>query len=255
MQRLCDGRRGFRQSEGALVEYEKHFESMDDIVEIDPDRPSIISAFGRKGSGKSTWISALYDSYPYDKLAIDVNGDIDTGATPAILISDPLPDYFPVFSDAEPKNLHYIASQKSPTYREDLNQAISMALFPQDKKVLVNLDEIGEFCTGNYSGPNLRLLLMQSRHYRVTALLAGPRPMDIDPLIIGQSDMIAIYEMPNPADQKRVADIIGYPAARFTEAMNEIKRLGPYYHLLFVGGDMSKTGRAELAICDPIELD
>jgi len=237
------------------MEYEKHFESMDDIVELYPARPSIISAFGKKGSGKSTWISALYDSWPYDKIAIDVNGDIDTGSAPAILISDPLPDYFPLFSDKEPKNLHYKADPGSPTYREDLDHALSLVLFPQDKRVLVNLDEIGEFTTGNATGPNLRRLLMQSRHYNASALLAGPRPMDIDPLIIGQSDLIAVYDLPNPADQERIAKIIGYPPARFREAVLEMRSLGPHHYILYTTAALSKTGRAELAICDPIELD
>jgi len=236
------------------MDYNGHFGSMEEIVEIDPDASSVISTFGSKGSGKSTWLRSFYGSWPYDKIAIDVNGDIDPGPD-AIEIHDPLPDYFPDFGDGEPKNLHYRADPGSPTYREDLDHAISMALFPQNKKVLAFMDEIGEFTTGNQTDPNLRRLLMQSRHYHTSALIAGPRPMDIDPLIIGQSDLIAIYDLPNEDDQARIAKTIGYPVRRFNEAMVEMQALGPYYHLLYVKAALSKSGRKVLAICDPIELD
>jgi len=227
---------------------------MGDLVEVNPSESSIICAFGRKGSGKTTWLRSFWDSWPFDKIAIDVNGDLEPGPD-AIEIYEPLGDYFPTFSDDWPKNLHFKADPGSPTYRESLDQALMLATFPQDKKVLAFMDEIGEFTTGNQTDPNLRRILMQSRHYNVSALIAGPRPMDIDTLIIGQADLIAIYDLPNLDDQARIAKTIGYPVGRFSEAITEMRALGPYYHLLWVTPGLSKSGSPTLAICNPIELD
>ena len=50
-------------------------ESEVQLPTFDPMKPMIVSAWGRKGSGKSTFNRRLFRSYPFDKLAIDVNGD------------------------------------------------------------------------------------------------------------------------------------------------------------------------------------
>jgi hypothetical protein len=46
---------------------------------LDHTRPLFICAFGKKGSGKSAFNREIYRSWPYDKLAIDVNGHAEPG--------------------------------------------------------------------------------------------------------------------------------------------------------------------------------
>lgn len=236
------------------MDYEKHFDSFNDFIELDPHRPTIISAFGKKGSGKSTWERSIYRSFPFDKVALDVTGDIDPGDD-AVEIYDPLPDSFPLDPNGEPRNLHYRADPGSPTYREDLDHAVSLALFPKEQNTLGWFDEVGELTSGNRTGPSMRRLLMQSRHYHSSALFAGPRPMDVDKLIISQADVLVIYDLPDPDDQAKIAKIIAYPVQRFAEAIAEIRALGSYYHIVYGSNEVTKSGRAEIAICDPIELD
>ena len=236
------------------IEYSEHFENFGDLVELDPLTPLLIACFGKKGSGKSTWSRSLYQNWPLDKLAIDVNGDFGPGDD-AQEIFDPLPSMFPEDPEGNPRNLHYRADPGSPNYRENLDRAIGLGLFPKENPTLLALDEIGEFTSGSSTSPRLRRLLMQSRHYRLTAVMAGPRPMDIDPLVIAQSDLIVIYDLPNPADQKRVADIIGFPLSRFSEAVDQMREEGPHHHLVFAAGKVSKNGKPTLALCDPIDLD
>lgn len=212
------------------------------LPEFDWTKPMIVSAWGRKGSGKSVFNRNLYDSWPGDKLCIDVNGNADPGpdARPVDRGGDgELPKRFPDppaqlpgSPRPGPQNLHLRADPGSATYTEDLDRGIGMALFPQDHRTLVWAGEVGEFMpTANATLPSMRRLLMQNRHYRTTALFDGPRPVNVNPLVLAQSDFVAIYRLPNPADKKRVADSIGYPPALFEEACNACWRTEHAYLL------------------------
>lgn len=202
-------------------------------MDLDPRVNFICSAFGRKGSGKTTFNRRLYRDYPLAKLCIDVNGEADPGED-AKRITE-LDTRMPApASDQPPPNLHYFADPGSLTYREDLDRAVGMAMFPKDDQSLVWAGEIGELTTGNRTGPHLRRLLMQSRHFHTSALFDGPRPMNIDPLVIAQSDYVAIFDLPNPADRKRVADTISYDPSRFERECECTFRRGEFWHLLWV---------------------
>lgn len=205
--------------------------------DLDPDRNVIVTAVGRKGSGKTTFNRLLYQSWPHDRLCVDVNGEADPSPT-ATRVTAPLPTRMPDRTRPEvPLDLHYVADPGSPTYLDDLDRAVGMALWPQDRPVLIWCGEVGEFTRANRTGPHLRRLLMQSRHYRTSALFDGPRPVDIDRLVIAQADLVAVYELPDPDDRDRVAKVIGYPPRRFAEACEDTFRRGPYWHLLWVAAD------------------
>lgn len=223
-------------------------------VVLDPSKPAIISAWGRKGSGKSTFARRLYQSWPYDKLAIDVNGDAEPGED-AERVTLPLPTKFPTGTPGmgerrKPRNLHFRADPGSATYTDDLDRAVGMALFPQALKTLVWCGEVGEFMpNAGSTKPHMRRLLMQNRHYAATALFDGPRPAHVNPLVIGQSDLVAVYHLPNPDDRERVAKTIGYPAARFHVECDETFRRGKYWFLLWV------SESHQLYRCAPLPLD
>jgi hypothetical protein len=217
----------------------------DQLPAIDPMRPMIASAWGRKGAGKSTFTRRLFRSWTrfFDALAIDVNGDADPGPEAIVVRRDAaglLPDAFPAAEQLPgapkpgPRALVFRADPGSPTYADDLDRAVGMALYPQDHRCLVWCGEVGEF-TPNAQGtrPHMRRLLMQNRHYLTSALFDGPRPINVDPLILAQSDLCAVYDLPNPADRERVANTIGYPPKRFTEECDITFRRGPYWFLLW----------------------
>jgi hypothetical protein len=223
---------------------------------IDPSEPIIVSAWGRKGAGKSTFNRRLYQSWPYDKLCIDVNGDAKPGldTTP---ISAPLPARFPPpetslpgSNHRGPQNLYYRADPGSPTYSDDLDRAVGLALFPQAQRTLVWVGECGEFMpSAQATGPHMRRLLRQSRHYNVSALFDDPRPAFVNPLVIGQSDLVAIYELPNPDDRERIAKTIGYPQKRFHEEYETTLQRGKYWYLLWV------AAAHQLYRCAPLPTD
>jgi hypothetical protein len=193
-------------------------------LRLDPQgSPMIISGFGMKKSGKSHLNGLIYQSWPGDKLCIDVNGNAYVGPDAVRVKPGPdgaLPKRFPApdvppGERRKPQNLHYIANPSSPTYRDDLDRAVGMALFPQDHRVLLWAGEVGEMTPGSKAAPHLRQVLQQNRHYNVFGLFDGPRPMNVDPLVLAQSDLVAVFRLPNPDDRKRVADSIGFEPKRF----------------------------------------
>lgn len=223
-----------------------------DFPVIDATRPMIISAWGRKGSGKSVFNRRLWNSWPYDKIAIDVNGDADPGEADRLTL--PLPGKFPAATPTLPgapaprhRSLVFRADPGSATYEDDLDRAVGLALHPQRQRTLVWAGEVGEFMPNAHrTGPNMRRLLHQNRHYAATALFDGPRPAHVNPLVLSQSDLVAVFHLPNPDDRERIAKSIGYPADRFHKECEETWRRGPFWFLLWV------AERHELLRCAPL---
>lgn len=220
---------------------------------LDPTRPMIVSAWGRKGSGKSVFNRRLYQSYPFDKVAIDVNGNAEPGAD-AERLTD-LPDAFPVApakqGRRQHRNLHYRADPGSDTYTDDLDRGVGLALFPQDRPTAVWAGEVGEFMpSASKINPHMRRLLMQNRHYRATAFFDGPRPVNVSPLILAQSDLVAVFQLPNPDDRERIAKTIGFPADKFHAECHETWRRGPHWFLLWVTAENQLYRMAPLPVDD-----
>lgn len=210
--------------------------------ELDPDRSNVILIAGRKGSGKSVHARLIYDSYPFDKLVVDPTGDAEPGPD-ADEMTPPFPRKFPVDGDGRPRNLHCKVDPGSATYREDMDKAMAMGLFPRDHPCMVWIDEVGEMMTAHSTPPHMRTALMSSRHYGpLSIIMAGPRPMHISPLSISQADRVVIYDLPNPKDVERLADNMGYAPARLKRAVDETeqrnadaRKIGddPFWHLVY----------------------
>lgn len=219
---------------------------------LDHTKPLIISAWGKKGSGKSVFNREIYKSFPGDKLCIDVNGNADPGEDAERLTGD-LPKKWPAGTPQlgerrRPRNLWYRANPGSDSYHQDLDRALSLALFPQDHQVLVWAGECGDLMPNGKAGPHMRTLLQQNRHYRTTCLFDGPRPVFVNPLTLSQSNLVAIYRLPNPNDRKRIADSVGYPPKEFDRECHETWRRAPHWFLLW------DSDRDQLWRCPPLPL-
>lgn len=214
--------------------------------EVDADRPLdlrldgeplVISAWGKKGRGKSYFNRRIFRSYPGDKIAIDINGNADPGPD-AEKVTLPLPERFPeaVTMPGErrrPKTLHFVAKPHSPTFHDDLDRALGMALFPQDHRVCLWAGEVGELTPNSKSQPHMRTVLMQNRHYNIDCLFDGPRPMNVDKLVLGQSDLIAVFYLPDQADRERIAKSVGIPTKDFEAECREVWGRGKHHFLLW----------------------
>lgn len=202
------------------------------VPPIDAGRPQLMFVVGRKGSGKSVVARSLFADWPHDKVAVDVNGDADPGPD-AVRITAPLPTRMPApRDDGRPLELHFRADPGDPAYREQLDQAAALALYPQTRPGLVWYDEWGEVSTP-VVGPHCRRLLMQSRHHQASAIMCCPRPQLIDPLSLAQADYVWIFDTPNPRDRDRLAATIGIPPRELAREMDLTRKRGEHWHLRF----------------------
>lgn len=222
---------------------------------LDHSRPMIISAFGKKGSGKTAFNREIYRSYPGDKLTIDVNGHAEPGED-AERISEPLKAWpRPAELPGErrrPKNLHYVADPGSPTYRDDLDRAVGMAMFPKDHPVLLWAGEAGELMPRGNAGPHLARLLQQNRHYRTTALFDAPRPVWLDPQVLLQSNLVAVFRLPNPADRKRIAETVGLDPKTFDQICFDTWGNGDHWFVLI---DTDARPGEQIWSCAPLPIE
>lgn len=202
---------------------------------IDPDRNQIVLCVGRKGSGKSVHARELFRGWPnVDRLVIDPTGDADPGADlEQIIVRDQVPAQMPRDKDGAHVLVRYIANPSSPTYLDDLDRAVGLALFPKDRRTVMWIDEAGEVFPANKTGPNGRTFLHQSRHWNASAVLCCPRPMHIDPLCLAQADRVVMYDVPNPADRERIAGAIGWPPRKLAHELDETRRAGRHWFLLY----------------------
>ncbi|KAB2809307.1 hypothetical protein F9L07_19905 [Pimelobacter simplex] len=208
--------------------------------QIDATRNQIIAVFGRKGEGKSVWAREAFRAWPgVDKLVIDPTGDADPGDVLAGGVRTQtvhkLPDEMPrATKPGEHVALRYVANPGKASYREDLDRAVGLALYPKERRRLVWVDEAGEVFPANRTGLNARVLLQQSRHWYTSLILCCPRPMNIDPLCISQADYVVMYDVPHPRDRARLAEAIGYPPAELVGVLNETRARGPHWYTMYV---------------------
>lgn len=217
--------------------------------QLNPDLNQLLLVLGRKGSGKSMNARELIRGWPYiDKFVIDPTGDADPGDDVGCVTVTTLPEQLPKAPKGQFSFTRWIADPQSPTYRDDLDRAVGLALFPQDRKTLLWVDEATEVFPANRLGPYARTLLQQSRHYLTSAVLCCPRPMGLDPLTIGQADRVIMYDMPHPRDRERVAAAIGIPPKTLDVELDALREKGPYWYLMY-------DARAhELYRCPPLPL-
>jgi hypothetical protein len=218
---------------------------------IDANTNHIILCVGRKGTGKSEAAQTLYRWWPQvDRICVDPTGDARPGADARRIERDAPPAKMPPREQQDvPVNLHYIANTSSPTYYDDLDRAIGAALYPQDRRTLLWVDEIGQVSRVNKTPPNLNTLLMQARHHHASAILCGPRPVGIDRLCLQQADRVYVFHLPNPKDRERIARETGVAPDVMEDAHTEMVRAGKYWHLVFI------VGEDEPYLCPPIPAE
>jgi len=216
---------------------------------IDPLRNQLLLILGRKGTGKSVFARELFRGWPnVDKLVIDPTGDADPGADLDPVTVTNLPGQLPARESGRPVVLRYVANPASPTYADDLDRAVGLALFPKGRRTLLWVDEAAEVFPAGRSGPHARVLLAQSRHWHTSALLATPRPINIDPLALSQADRVVMYDVPHPRDRERLAATLGLEPRALTGILDETRERGPHWFTMYVAEEH------HLYRCPPLRL-
>lgn len=200
---------------------------------LSSDRPTFVSIFGKKGEGKSVLARRLWDTWPGDEFCIDVTNDALTSHD-VDHTYDYVPDFWPeAVREDEPVRIRYVPDMKSPTVYDDMDRAVGFAC--KRRGSLLWCDEIGIVSRVNRTGPNMNHLLNQGRHDRMSTLFCGPRPINVDPLVLHQSDYVYVFKLPNPADRRRVADSCGIVPATLDDAVHA---LGDHEYLRWDGTEL-----------------
>lgn len=214
--------------------------TFEDDGSLDPSKGVIAVCFGKKRSGKSVMGRLLFDQYPYDRVVIAGNADDGPFTDEARDIFElhgtveDLPRRWPEHlrreDNAGPRRmtLRYVPDHGSPTALEDVDTVLGMAQAHGHCAVLVH--EVGLVAPVHKVPPHMMRLLHSNRHDHVTLVLCGPRPIKVDPLVIGQADLVYVFEMQVAADRKRVAETIGWNLRDFDDAVDD---LGAHEYLRF----------------------
>lgn len=209
--------------------------------ELEPGAAALIGCFGRKGSGKSVMADLFLYGWPYDAVVVDVAGD--DGPAPRINRGthdvralygsvEELPHTWPehLRHEQRPMILVYRPDAGSATELEDMDHVVGLAYQHSDnpRPCMLVVHEVGRVAPANRTPPHMRRVLNHSRHRRLTAVFAGPRPQTIDPLVLAQLDLCYVFELPNPSDQRRIAESIGWDPQDFAAYVDN---LGPHEYL------------------------
>ncbi len=205
-----------------------------DNGELDPDRPIIVTCLGRKGSGKSVMGLLLFESYPYDRLVIDVAGDDGPLGDDFVELKgslEELPDRWPEHlrpHEGRRMTIRYVPDLGSPTAINDMDHLVGVAY--RRGRVCILVHEIHQLAPSNKTPPHTKRVYQMSRHRQISFIGCGPRPVTVDPLQLQQSDLVYLFDLPNPDDRKRVAETIGWNPK---ELDHYVAELGNHEFLLF----------------------
>jgi hypothetical protein len=207
----------------------------------------ILLCVGKKRSGKSKLALLLFQSYPFDKIVLDIAGDdgpVGPDVIPLRGDVETLPRRWPegLRDEGKPMTLSYIPDAGSPTSAEDMDAVVGLALSHgrhlKDRGrggCALLIHEIGVLAPAHRTQPNMRRALMHNRHNGLTLIMCGPRPQVVDPLVVQQSDVVYTFELMNPDDRERLAKSMGWSPRDFDAAVED---LGPHEYLRYDANEL-----------------
>jgi hypothetical protein len=189
---------------------------------LDSAKAVQIAVVGRKGQGKTELAWRFFDSYPYDRLLVDPNGDIKVDDDVVDLDPRALPERWPssLLEKRKSRTLRLVPDFGKPGYLEDIDHVVGLAY--GHGRTMVFLDEAHEAAPANRTPPHIRRALRQGRHRDLSVIYATPRPMTIDPLVISNADWVYVFKIHNPDDRARVAKNIGMDPKDFDRAVSDL---------------------------------
>lgn len=204
----------------------------------DASKPTQVAVVGKKGQGKTELAYLLFDSYPYDRVLIDPNGDIKCPEGTIDLDPDDIPvrwpspprEMLPGHHPPKYQTLRFVPDFHDPDYLAQIDRVVGLAYGAADRKTMLFVDEAHEAAPAGKTPPHMRRALRQGRHHRLSMILATPRPLTVDSLVLTQADWVYVFRLPNPNDRKRVAETIGWDPKDFDEGVHA---LGEHEYLRF----------------------
>jgi hypothetical protein len=199
--------------------------TLDGRGQLDPHKGVIASCWGKKRSGKSKMALLIFESYPYDRVVIDVNGTDGPHKNVIELHGtvDELPVRWPeeLRKDKERMTLRYHPDTGSATFLEDVDAVLGMAY--RTGRVAVLIHEVGLIAPSGKTPPHMKRILQSNRHRHLTLITCAPRTVTVDPYVLMQTDLAYFFDLPNKKDRERAAENIGWDPGDFDLAVNELR--------------------------------
>jgi len=219
------------------------------VVGALPEGPLQIVVTGRKGTGKSELSYRLWESWDGDRVVIDYTGDFYDRHEAQELAAGTRP-YDPEAWDPYRRgegedrvSMRFLPDHADPDAVKTIDDVVGLAY--DHKYTLLVVEEMGEVAPVHKTQPNMRRLLNMSRHSPMWTIFNGPRPQAVDPLVLANADVVYVFDLPQPRDRRRVADLIGWDPNDFDLAVAELPDHG---FLQYV------AKRHELLSFPPLEL-
>jgi hypothetical protein len=223
-------------------------------LQLDPDVANLLTFLGRRGCGKSRAARYFFDSYPFDRIVIDPNGDMELEG--ALELVPPIPvlpalengRYPPApapwpYDELGRVTLHYVPNLSDPDNEEHTDAVVRLA-FARGRCLLL-VDEILVVAKANQTLPAMNLTLQQFRHRDETILLCGPRPVGIEPMSITQADLVVLFRMRGIHDRRRIAELTGLDLEVVTGLLMDL----PKYESVVVD---DREGEGGIICCPPL---
>lgn len=207
---------------------------------IDPTKNQVIKIVGRKGTGKSEAARMMFRGWPgVTRIVVDPTGDADPGADlKPVAIPNPVPTRLPERDREEPHKVYrWIPDTKAADYKDELDRIFNLGLYPKAEQVVMWVDEDGEVFPAGAIGPARRTSLQQGRHHGLSQIDAGPRVVGLDPLVLAQADRVLMFDTPSVHDRKRLADTLGLKQATLDRELDENRRRGPHWYLMYIAAE------------------
>jgi hypothetical protein len=197
---------------------------------LNPDKGVYVSSYGPKGSGKSELNKRLFARYPYDGLLIDHAGDADEHHE----VSEPIPKELLALTaalaplgeaeDFDPRELAGLEARIEEAWRQDEPRWRKYRYVPntlndqwlERTDLVIGLAYVHGRTIEWWDEANLQIpagrtprwtrhTLHVGRHRALSALMPGPRPSDVDPLGLSQSDVVTVHGPMHELDVARLA--------------------------------------------------
>jgi DNA helicase HerA-like ATPase len=214
------------------------------VFRIDPHKGAFVSSFGPKGFGKSEFITRYTIGYPFNALVMDITEDVDPQHTFTRPFTQELHELARELDDIKEQStgtLEEFAPRVRAAWSPE-GRPVKYRLVPQfhqkgwlEKSDLyiglaylvgrcfIHLDEIDDEAPANQTPRFTELALRLGRHRELSMGMAGPRPADISPLVLNQSDIVTIHGPLHELDIKRMAMQLHLSTSELSTLISELE--------------------------------
>ncbi len=163
----------------------------------------IVTVFGTRGSGKSTFIKSTIKKLPRVFL-YDTLGEYGTDTVDQIFYTKKeLAEFFLTLKKNQFFNISYLPLVPEDDF--DWSARVALAV----GGVCFVVDEIDLYTKPSYCPPGLRKLIRYGRHYGIDMITASRRPPEVSREITAQTGKFILFRMHEPADQAYIRSVAG----------------------------------------------